>query len=307
MIYAVSLNPSLDKTVSLPLFRPDAPNRVTVERMDVGGKGVNVARVARELGSQVLLTGLDFDQEPVRLAMKKEQVPCRLFRASGSLRVNMKLREMETGRTLEINEQGPKVDEALLGRVLDDLLGSVQPGDWVSLSGSLPSGAASDTYRRFCEALQSRGCLVAADCDGEALREALQARPALIKPNIQEFSALCSFDPDDRVSLLSACRKLLGIGIGHICLSMGGEGAWLVSPHGAWACPAAQVQALGTQGAGDSMLAGLMTAFVQGMDDPDALRYGSAAAAASVSRPGTLLCRKTDVDALVNTLTVTAL
>ena len=75
MIYAVSLNPSLDKTVSLPLFRPDAPNRVQVERMDVGGKGVNVARVALELGCGVLLTGLDFDQEPVRLAMERSRCP----------------------------------------------------------------------------------------------------------------------------------------------------------------------------------------------------------------------------------------
>ena len=302
MLYALSLNPSLDKTASLSRFSPDAPNRVQPERTDVGGKGVNVARVVRELGGSCLLMGFDYRGQPVRTAMEREDVPCQLIAVDSELRVNLKLRETETGRTIEINEPGPEIPPEVFSQLRAALLEQVQPGDWVSLSGRLAPGMPADTYANLCAALGERGCLAAADCDGDALRAVIKTKPALIKPNAQEFAALTGVDPLDERAAAAACQQLISSGMERICLSMGERGAMLADAQGAWLCPAPNVPVRGLQGAGDSMLAALMTALERKMEAGDALRFASAAAGASVMRPGTLLCRRVDMETLLKTM-----
>lgn len=307
MIFALSMNPSWDKTASIARFQPDAPNRIQVERIDAGGKGVNVARVAHELGEETELIGFDYAGEPMKAAMAQESIPCRLLPLNGEMRMNIKLRETDTGRTIEISERGVPVTGEQIRAVLHALLETAKTGAWYVLTGSLPPGAPPDTYRRFCGAIQAWGCSAAVDCDGEALKEAVLAKPALIKPNIQEFCGLTGVDAQDRRAVLDACRRLCFQGVGRVCLTWGGDGAWLVSAKGAWACGAAKIEPRGTQGGGDTMLAALITAFARGMPDPEALRFASAAAAATVMRPGTLLCRCGDVEALLPELAVCAL
>lgn len=307
MILALSMNPSWDKTASIARFQLDAPNRILPERIDVGGKGVNVARVAHELGEKAELIGFDYADEPMKTAMTREGIPYRLFPLNGDMRMNLKLRETDTGRTIEINERGVAVTEEEIKAVLHGLLEAAKTGAWYVLTGSLPPGAPPDTYRRFCAAIQAWGCSAALDCDGEALREGILAKPALIKPNIQEFCDLTGVSPQDKRAVLDACRRLCFRGVGRVCLTWGGGGAWLVSATGAWACGAAKIEARGTQGGGDTMLAALLIALSRGMSDPEALRFASAAAAATVMRPGTLLCRRCDMEALLPELAVSAL
>lgn len=304
MIYALSLNPCLDKTAAVPCFSLDAPNRIQVERLDLGGKGVNVARVLLEMAGEGLLMGFDYAGEPVKTAMEKEHIPAWLLPVSGDLRVNMKLRDLETGHTIEINERGAEVSEAQLQQLMDELLRRCRPGDWVSLSGSLPPGAKADTYAILCRSLREKGCFVAVDCDGPALMAALERGPSLLKPNAQEFFALTGVQASDLPAALAACRKLHAKGIQMICLSRGEEGAVLSTAEGAWECPAADVPALGVQGAGDSMLAGLLIALSRGYDAPKALRYATAVAGASVMRPGTLLGQKADAERLLQQLPI---
>ena len=95
MIYILSLNPCMDKTLSLPIMDLDNPNRVLLERTDVGGKGVNVAKVISALGGDCLLVGFDYDGSPVKCAMEKEHVPSKLLPVTGGLRVNLKIKETE--------------------------------------------------------------------------------------------------------------------------------------------------------------------------------------------------------------------
>ncbi len=299
MLYTLSLNPCLDKTASIARFDPDAPNRVLVERLDVGGKGVNVARAANALGGGVKLIGFDYRGQPVGSAMAREKAPCSLIPLAGDMRVNMKLREEETGRTLEISERGLAASREDIRRITARLLDSVQPGDWVALAGSLPPGAPPETYAKLCRALNEKGCYTAVDCDGEALKAALEARPALIKPNAQEFAALTGTDAGDTAAAAAACRELLNQGVEWVCLSRGAKGALLAHGDEVWACPSANVPVKGTAGAGDSMLAALALAIERGMPTGETLRYASAAAGASVMRPGTLLCRREDTEKLL--------
>ena len=295
MITALSLNPSLDKTMTLDRFDPDAPNRVEIARVDLGGKGVNVARVLSVFSGVHQLMGFDFDGLPVEKEMG-ERLICRLLRREGALRVNLKIREA-SGRTIEINERGAMAETETLLKMEELLLSSCLAGSWVALCGSLPPGAPADTYQRLCRKLKEKGCFVAVDCDGPALIAALEAGPDLIKPNAQEFFALTGADAGDLPSALKACRQLHEK-VAMICLSRGPEGAVLSSRDGAVFCPAADVPVLGTQGAGDSMLAGLRMALERGEGPGEALRFASAVAGASVMLPGTQLCCREDALAI---------
>lgn len=299
MMYILSLNPCTDKTLSLPKMDLDNPNRVMLERTDVGGKGVNVARVVRALGGDGLLMGFDYAGSPVETAMEKEQVPCRLLPVAGDMRVNLKIRETDRGRTVEINEKGVFHDETLLQQMENTLVDTCREGDYAALCGSLPNGAPKNFYARLVEKLKAKGCFVAVDCDGEALEHALQAGPSLIKPNLPEFLALTGTDDASMPALLEKCRGFHEKGVGMICLSLGPDGALLSTKDQAYFCPAADVPVLGTQGAGDSMLGGLLCALSRGETLLEALQFASAAAGASIMRPGTLLCTGEETRALL--------
>lgn len=301
MIRCLCLNPSLDKTVSVPEFSLKAPNRVTPVRADVSGKGVNVAQAILSLGGQALLYAFDFADSPVARKAQQAGIPCRLIPTEENLRVNLKLWEEKNRRTIEINEPGAviplKQQEALLTRFLEDC----GPGDWAVLSGSIPPGMEKTVYRELCFALLEKGCRVAADCDGDALKAVLEARPYLIKPNEEEFSRLVGLRGHDLTALAKACRTLTGQGI-RVCLSMGPMGALLAGKEAALFCPAADVTVRSLQGAGDSMLAGLLAALERGSTEAEALAYASAAAGASIALPGTLLCGREDTESLYPSL-----
>lgn len=302
MMYILSLNPCMDKTLSLPQMDLDNPNRVLLERTDVGGKGVNVARVVSTLGGNGLLMGFDYVGKPVETVMKKEGVPCALLPVDGEMRVNLKIRETNIGRTVEINEKGVFHDADLLQQMENALLDRCADGDYVALCGSLPNGAPRDFYGRLVKKLKEKGCFAAVDCDGEALEKALLAGPSLIKPNLPEFLALTGSCDTALPALLKECRAFHEKGVAMICLSLGPEGALLSTRDAAYFCPAADVPVLGTQGAGDSMLGGFLCALSMGKTLPESLQFASAAAGASIMRPGTLLCTKEDTDLLLSGL-----
>ena len=307
MIYILSLNPCTDKTLSLPQMDLDNPNRVLLERTDVGGKGVNVARVISALDGDGLLMGFDYAGKPVETAMNKEGVPCALFPVEGDMRVNLKIRETDRGRTVEINEKGVFHDAALLQQMEDTLLSRCLPGDYVALCGSLPNGAPKDYYAQLVAKLKEKGCFAAVDCDGEALDKALQSGPYLIKPNLPEFLALTNTKDTSLPALRQQCLSYHEKGVAMICLSLGPEGALLSTKDAAFFCPAADVPVLGTQGAGDSMLGGFLCALSKHKTLPEALQFASAAAGASIKQPGTLLCSREDTLALLPGLKTVAL
>ena len=293
MIAVVSLNPCLDKTMRLSRFDPDATNRVECLQTDLGGKGVNVARVLSRFTGHARLFGFDFDGDPVGAELAG-LLPCQLIRLNAPLRVNLKIRE-DSGRTIEINERGAAVTAESLHILEETLLSRCVPGDWAVLSGSLPAGAPVDYYGRLCAMLKETGCHVAVDASGPALAQALSAGPDLIKPNAREFFDLTGARAEDRPNALSACRELHRQGVGMICLSLGPAGALLSRQEGAFFCPAADVPVRGVIGAGDSMLAGLLLALEKGMEMGEALRFASAVAGASIQLPGTRLCFPQDV------------
>ena len=179
MIYTVTLNPAIDKTVTIPDFCLDSVNRVVDCRLDPGGKGINVSKVLSALGQpSVVFTLLAGDTgRTLRAMLAQAGLPVVAHELPGQTRQNLKVVDPARHSNTDINEPGAPASAAALAGLRQDLLARVQPGDLVVLAGSLPAGAPPDTYAGWVSACQAAGAKVFVDADGPALREAVAARP----------------------------------------------------------------------------------------------------------------------------------
>ena len=304
MITTVCLNPAIDRSVTVGNLRLDAFNLADSSRSDLGGKAVNVSVALRNLGVPVRCVGFDFDGEPVRRALESQQIPFEGIAVPGSLRVNLKLHDPQAGTMTEINERGAAVPaeapEQLTG-LLDDLLAKTRI---LVLSGSVPPGVPESIYARLTEQAREAGVPTLLDAAGPALRDGLKARPWMVKPNRYELETLLGKPLNSRERVLDALQTLLDGGTENVCLSMGGDGAYLATADGVWHSAGMEIPVQGRQGAGDSMVAGLCMAALDHLAPSERLRCAMAAAHASLLREGTLLCLREDYLRLVKEMPV---
>ncbi len=296
MILSLCVNPCIDRTASCPVFDPSSANRISLEREDIGGKGINTAIALRNLGGEaeaVILVPED-SRSPLLSFLARSRIPVHEVPVAGRLRVNLKIRTRD-GKTIEINEQGALTGPEEQNRVREVLLSAASPSGMVLLTGSLPPGMNADYYARLVSDLKRKGIPCAVDADGEALRLALREKPALIKPNLQEFTRLTGQTPSSPSEAGRMADDLrMQSGCGAVCLSLGGEGAVLASPFGRFYAPAVPVTVRSLHGAGDSMLAALCLKAGSVGFTAEALRFASAAAAATVRLSGTQMCTLED-------------
>ena len=221
MIYTVTLNPAIDKTVSIPGFCAGSVNRVQNVREDAGGKGINVSKCLKALGTEsvaaVILAG-ESGQYFEKL-LQKENLEILSVQVIGQTRTNLKIVDQESGKNTDINEPGPALDGTALQNILNTLCEKIIPGDIVILSGSLPKGAASDTYRRWTEAFHAMGAKVVLDADGEAMAEGIKAAPDLVKPNETELARLLGRPLKTEAEYIAAGKELLALGINNVVIS----------------------------------------------------------------------------------------
>ncbi len=291
MIYTVTLSPALDRTLTIPGFTAGRVNRVESVRLDPGGKGINVSKNLLAMGVPNRALGLlgGDTGERIEAALKKMGLETDFVPVSGETRTNTKIFDPESGETTDLNEKGPEVLSRELEALRQRVRSTVHGGDTVIFSGSLPQGAPETTWRDFIHLCRSKGAKTYLDTSGPALKEALEARPYLIKPNLEELSFLTGRTPDTAQSVIADARTVaLAMG-STVVASMGGDGAVMVRGGPAWFAKAPAVQVASSVGAGDALVAGLVAAEENGLDERDQLAFavaaGSAAAVQSGSRP----------------------
>lgn len=289
MIYTVTLNPAIDKTVEIPGFAAGTVNRVTALREDAGGKGINVSKCLRALGAEsvavVMLAGDAGDR--LEELLRQEGLTILSAEIPGQTRTNLKIVDRDRGQNTDINEPGPAVPKTALRQLLIRLCQRIRPGDVVVLSGSLPQGAAKDTYRQWILRFQELGAKVLLDADGEILIEGVQAVPYLIKPNEQELSRLMRRPLETQGQLLGAGRELLAKGITNVVISMGGAGALFLWKEGFYRAQSLCVPVGSTVGAGDSVVAAMAYGLEKGLPMEKQIALAMAMGAASVMQSGT--------------------
>lgn len=301
MIYTVTLNPALDKTVEIPGMALDTVNRITEMRTDPGGKGINVSKVIAKLGGESCAVGIlgGGSGKMLEKLLEGEPFATRFRFVEGQTRTNLKIIDRERHTNTDINEPGLTVTDADLDALLRELLAELRPGDIVVLAGSLPKGAPQDTYRSWTAACKKAGARVFLDADGALLAEGIKAAPYLIKPNDDELSRLAGKKLETLEELTAEGRKLLERGIERVVISLGGHGALYLRKGSTIYAEGLRVPVGSTVGAGDSVVAALAYAEAQGLSEEEAVRLSTAAGAANVMCSGTQAAEREAVEALL--------
>jgi tagatose 6-phosphate kinase len=283
VILTVTLNTALDITYRVGSLRPHASHRVSEVTERPGGKGVNVARVLAALGHEVTVTGFTGGATGRVVREKLAAVPGvvdALVPISGATRRTIAVVDERTGDTTQLNEPGPFVtptEWSSFQEAYGDLLPSASA---VALCGSLPPGVPVGAYAGLVRTARAAGVPVLLDTSGEALRRGVAARPDIIKPNTDELAELTgSHEP------LRATQDARRRGARAVVASLGAEGLLAVTPEGRWrASPPTSVRGNPT-GAGDSVVAGLLSGLVEHLPWPTRLTRATALAAATVTAP----------------------
>ncbi len=303
MITALCMNPAFDRTLEVDRLVPGELNRVRVSRQDVGGKGINVAVVAKRLGLEARVVGCAGQEGAAAISamLDGEGIRHALLPIPGRVRTNLKIVSLGGSPVTELNEPGAALTanqlELLTAMCRDSAAGS----DWMVLTGSLPPGCPAGAYRALMEALDTP-CIL--DASGAALRQGLTARPFLIKPNLREAEAALGRPIASVDDARAAAEEFLRLGAQHVILSMGGLGAIYTGEGIALFAPALPVEVRSTVGAGDAMLGGVLKGMQEERDMTLAFRYGVAAGAASVMTSGTQLIVPADFARLLEQVKV---
>lgn len=297
----VTLNPALDLSTAVERISPSHKLRCDEPVVHPGGGGINVARVLRRLGADVLALYPTGGPTGERLSQRvvAEGVPGLYLPISGETRESFTVRERATGQELRFVLPGPTLLAAEWEAALQRLRELPTPPAWLVASGSLPPGVPQDFYARLARLARERGSRFVLDSSGPPLAAALEEGVWLVKPSLRELGELTGQALDTPDARRTAAQDLITRGRAQaVALSLGAQGALLATTAGTWTAPALQVPVLSTIGAGDSFLAGLLWAYDAGQDWPEALRTAMAAGAAALSAPGTALSQPAQIERL---------
>ena len=287
-IATITLNPAIDQTVSVNNVRLNTVNRGQAIRFDASGKGVNVASFLADYGIDSVVTGY-LGRENVDLfeqffALKG--IEDRFVRIPGSTRINVKVVDEARQETTDINMPGLTPSQEAIATLMDIIESLTSSCDWFILSGSLPPHVPPMSYATIITQLKRYKKSILLDTSGEALREGIQAGPTIVKPNIEELAYLVGHDLTSNADIQQAAYALLNEDIVFVVVSMGKQGALLVTQDTTLLATPPAVQVKKTFGAGDAMVAGLVAAQVQGLSIADSGRLATAFAVSAITQLG---------------------
>ncbi|MFD3379936.1 MULTISPECIES: 1-phosphofructokinase family hexose kinase [unclassified Streptomyces] len=302
MILTVTLNTALDITYRVRGLRPHTSHRVTEVIERPGGKGLNVARVLAALGHEVTVTGFVGGATGRAVQEQLTHTPGvvdALVPVAGATRRTIAVADTATGDTTQLNEPGPSITPAEWSALHEAYEGLLRSASAVALCGSLPPGVPVGAYAQLVRTARALAVPVLLDTSGEPLRRGIAARPDIVKPNADELAELTgSHDPSQ------ATRDALRRGAHSVVASLGAEGLLARTPDGDWrAAPPRAVRGNPT-GAGDSVVAGLLSGLVERLPWPERLSRAVALSAATVLAPVAGEFDRSAYEELVNHVTV---
>jgi 1-phosphofructokinase family hexose kinase len=309
MLLSLTPNPSIDRLLLAPGFRHAEVLRVAEARASAGGKGLNVARVARTLGLPVRvcgpLAGMT-GQQIEALARAEGFDACWSWLARGESRVCTLVTDQAAPDTLTLNERGPTMGAAdwdALARLVED---EVARATVVAVSGSLPPGVAAEQLAALLRRLADRGA-VYLDTSGDALAQALDLPLALLKVNAEELGQALHTPIATPEQARGAAARVQVHGPAAVIVTLGKDGAVAVGSGGAWLARSPQVAAISAVGSGDALLAGVAAGLARQHGLAEALRLGVACGAANTLTAGAGVLRMEDVARLREATTLTEL
>jgi 1-phosphofructokinase len=283
-VVTITLNPAIDRTVTISNFTAGAVNRVESIRSNPGGKGVNVASALADHGHGVAVTGFlgRSNAGAFEELFSAKKIADHFVRITGQTRIGIKITDPVLVETTDINFPGPAptVEEVAMLRSQIAALDAA----WFVVAGSLPPGVDPGIYRDIIADLRRRGRKVLLDTSGDPFPLALEAKPTAIKPNIHEFEAYVGRSLPNENEVVAAARELIGRGLELVVVSMGKEGACFVTANESVVARPPDIEMKSTVGAGDAMVAGILSAHLQKLPLRECARLATAFSIDSLSR-----------------------
>lgn len=281
MIYTVTFNPSLDYIVSVKDFRPGMTNRTSSELMLAGGKGINVSIVLGNLGIKSTALGFiaGFTGDEIVRRLHNGGINSEFIKINdGISRINIKLKSIDG---TEINGQGPHIDSSHIEQLMNRLR-RLESGDVLVLAGSIPAGISDNIYKDIMDMLKDKGVQIVVDATSRLLTNVLEYKPFFIKPNQHELGDIFNVTLNTQEEVIPYALKLKKMGAVNVCVSMGGKGAILVADDGnVYKAKAPDGILKNSVGAGDSLVAGFLSGWIEKKDYEYAFRKGVATGSAS--------------------------
>lgn len=296
-VLTVTFNPCIDKTITVSGFNYGGLNRVEEMREDMGGKGINVAKVLRSF--DISCTAYTFvagtSGKRFAEALTQDGIDVVSTEVAGEIRTNQKLVNLSDKVTTEINEKGFCVSYDDCKKAFEIIKSHLDADTILVLAGSIPSGMDDDVYAELTQFANSVGAKVILDADTAKLKLGIEAKPCAIKPNLYEFELLTGKKLDTTDKIVSEAQKLIQKGIELVVVSMGADGAVFVNKDIAYKAEPFVIDCQSTVGAGDSMVAALAYSLHKGFELKETAKLCVAAGSITSSKAGTQVCSKEEV------------
>jgi 1-phosphofructokinase family hexose kinase len=303
-IYTLTLNPGVDRTLTVPTLQENSVLRATSSRLDWGGKGFNVSRALQALGEESIALGIvgGFTGQMLSEGLRGLGITTDFVHIASETRTNTVIKETNSGRYFKVNEAGPTIEVETLEALRARIAAYDVQGSYWALCGSLPPGVPANFYAELITDIQGRGGMVCLDASGEALWQGIAASPFLVKPNREEASEITGIPIDDRQTAQRAADVFLTQGVQWVALSVGADGMLLFRGTESVFVRAPEVAVQTVVGVGDALLAGVLYALRRDLSMFDIARWGVAAGTAAAMTPGVGVGSFAEVSALFDQL-----
>ena len=306
MIYTVTLNPSIDYVVNMDQLTEGVVNRVSTEHFYAGGKGINVSQILNQHEIDNVALGFisGFTGDFIKGSLQEKGIKTDFIQLKeGYSRINMKVKTLSD--ETEINGSGPKISKEEIGKLYQQL-DRLTSEDTLVLAGSIPASLPDDFYEQIMKYVEAKNVKVIVDATKNLLLNVLKYRPFLIKPNHHEIAEMFNVTISCTEDLLHYGNQLKEMGAQNVLISMGGDGAILISETGEiYRSNVPKGTVKNSVGAGDSMVAGFIAGYQKHHSYEEALRLGAASGSATAFSSD--VATRGDIDELVSEINVTKL
>lgn len=299
-VVTLTFSPCIDKSASVPVLVPEKKLVCTHPKLEPGGGGINVARALKRLGLEAtaVYTSGGYSGKFLDHLMQNEKIRSVIIETEKETRENIIIVDESTNNQYRFGMPCNTLSKA----EWEKCLGAVEAMDHINflvVSGSIPPGVPPDLFEELSAIAKKKNAKLVVDTSGNALQEAVKHDVYMLKPNLGELSVLAGIDGISINRAEETARAVIDkYGCEAIVVSMGKEGAMLVTHEASYTVRSPEAPRKSTVGAGDSMVAGIIFSLVNGKSLNQALQYGVACGTAATMNAGTELCHKEDADQL---------
>jgi 1-phosphofructokinase family hexose kinase len=288
LIVTLTLNPAIDRTIGVDYLAFEDRSYIESSSESAGGRGLNSSRVIHSFGGETLALTISGGESGVRLQeyLSHEGFRSRAVTVRNDIRTNLTITDRR-GLTVNLNERGPELTRAEVGRIERCVARTLESAKWLLLCGSVPPGVPASFYAKLIALARKKRVRTLLHASGEALREGIAARPSVVTPNQSEAERLLDRSLLTRAQCLQAAAEIASFGPDAVVLSLASRGAVASFSDGLFEAIPPQIDAVCPIGAGDALTAGYAWRMNKGRSTAeDALRWGVAAGTASALLPG---------------------